>query len=50
MKNTGKHLFILKAIKNATGTSVIFPVNISFIQYVLVLTSVPNEGERFTKT
>ena len=41
---------ILKAIKNATGTSVVFPVNISFIHYVLVLTSVPNVGERFTKT
>ena len=39
-----------KAIKNATGTSVVFPVNISFIHYVLVLTSVPNEGERLTKT
>ena len=34
--------YILKAIKNATGTSVVFPVNISFIHYVLVLTSVPN--------
>ena len=42
--------YILKAIKNATGTSVFFPVNISFIHYVLVLTSVPNVGERFTKT
>ena len=41
---------ILKAIKNTTGTSVVFPVNISFIHYVLVLTSVPNVGERFTKT
>ena len=41
---------ILKAIKNATGTSVVFPVDISFIHYVLVLTSVPNIGERFTKT
>ena len=41
---------ILKAIKNETGTSVVFPVNISFIHYVLVLTSGPNEGERFTKT
>ena len=41
---------ILKAIKNATGTSVVFPVNISFIHYVLVLTSVPNVGERFIKT
>ena len=40
---------ILKAIKNATGTSVVFPVNISFMHYVLVLTSVPNVGERFTK-
>ena len=26
------------------------PVNISFIHYVLVLTSLPNVGERFTKT
>ena len=41
---------ILKAIKNATGTSVVFPVNISFLHYVLLLTSVPNVGERFTKT
>ena len=41
---------ILKAIKNATGTSVIFPINISFIHFVFVLTSVPNVGERFTKT
>ena len=41
---------ILKAIKNATGTSIVFPVYISFIHYVLVLTSVPNVGERFTKT
>ena len=42
--------YILKAIKNATGTSVVFPVNINFIHYVLVLTSVPIVGERFTKT
>ena len=48
--NTDKNENILKAIKNATGTSVVFPVNISFIHYVLVLTSVPNVGERFTKT
>ena len=41
---------ILKAIKNATGTSVIFPINISLIHFVFVLTSVPNVGERFTKT
>ena len=41
---------ILKAIKNSTGTSVVFPVNINFIHYVLVITSVPNVGERFTKT
>ena len=40
---------ILKAIKNATGTSDIFPINISFIHFVFVLTSVPNVGERFTK-
>ena len=43
-------IYILKAIKNATGTIVVFPVNISFIHYVLVLTSVPNIGERFAKT
>ena len=43
-------VYILKAIKNATGTSVVFPVNISFIHYVLVLTNVPNVGERLIKT
>ena len=43
-------LYILKAIKNATGTSVIFPINISLIHIVFVLTSVPNVGERLTKT
>ena len=37
-------------VKNATGTSVIFPINISLIHFVFVLTSVPNVGERFTKT
>ena len=41
---------ILKAIKNATGTSAIFPINISLIHFVFVLTSVTNVGERFTKT
>ena len=41
---------LLKAIKNATGTSVIFPINISLIQFVFVLTNVPNVGEHFTKT
>ena len=41
---------ILKAIKNATGTSVIFHINNSLIHFVFVLTSVPNVGERFTKT
>ena len=41
---------ISKAIKNATGTSVIFPINISLLHFVFVLTSVPNVGERFTKT
>ena len=41
---------ILKAIKNATGTSVIFPINTGLIHFVVVLTSVPNVGERFTKT
>ena len=41
---------ILKAIKNATGTSVIFPINISLIHFVFVLTRAPNVGERFTKT
>ena len=40
----------LKAIKNAIGTSVIFPINISLMHFVFVLTSVPNVGERFTKT
>ena len=43
-------LNILKAIKNATGTSVIFHINNSLIHFVFVLTSVPNVGERFTKT
>ena len=41
---------ILNAIKNATGTSVIFPINIILILFFFVLTSVPNVGERFTKT
>ena len=41
---------ILKAIKNATDTSVIFPVNIGLIHFVSELTSVPNVGEHFTKT
>ena len=41
---------ILKAIKSATGTSVIFSINISLKHFVFVLTSVPNVGERFTKT
>ena len=41
---------ILKVIKNATGTKVLFPMNISLIHFVFVLTSVPNVGERFTKT
>ena len=45
-----KLLTILKAIKNATGTSVIFPINTRLIHFVVVLTSVPNVGERFTKT
>ena len=45
----GCKVFILKAIKNATGTSVIFPISISLIHFVFVLTSVPNVGERFTK-
>ena len=40
---------ILKAIKNATGSSVIFSINTSFIYSDFVLTSVPNVGERFTK-
>ena len=44
------YLHILKAIKNATGTSVIFPINTRLIHFVVVLTSVPNVGERFTKT
>ena len=38
---------ILKAIKNATGTSVIFHINNSLIHFVFVLTSVPNVGERY---
>ena len=41
---------ILNAIKSATVTSVIFPINISLIHFAFVLTSVPNVGERFTKT
>ena len=41
--------YILKAIKNATGTSVILSINISLIHFVFVLTIVPNVGERFTK-
>ena len=41
---------ILKANKNATGTSVICPINISLIHFVFVLTSAPNVGELFTKT
>ena len=41
---------ILKAIKNATGTSVIFPINVSLIRFVFVLTTVPNIGVHFTKT
>ena len=45
-----KTVYILKAIKNATGTSVIFPINISLIHFVFILTSVPNVGERFTET
>ena len=32
---------ILKAIKNATGTSFIFPINISLIHFVFVQKSVP---------
>ena len=43
-------LIYTKSHKNATGTSVIFPINISLIHSVFVLTSVPNVGERFTKT
>ena len=42
--------YVLKAIKNATGTGVIFPINISLIHFVFVQTSVPNVGECFTKT
>ena len=45
-----EHIYILKAIKNATGTSVIFPININLIHFVFVLTSAPNLGDRFTKT
>ena len=42
--------YILKAIKNATGISVIFPINISLIHFGFVLTNVSNVGEYFTKT
>ena len=45
-----QEIHILKAIKNATGISVIFPINISLIHVGLVLTNVPNVGECFTKT
>ena len=41
--------YILKAIKNATGTIVIFPINISLVHFVFVLTSVPNVGERYSR-
>ena len=44
------HQYILKAIKNATGASLIFPINISLIHFVFVLTSAPNVGEGFAKT
>ena len=40
----------LKPLKMQTGTSVIFPTNISLIHVVFVLTSVPNVRDRFTKT
>ena len=52
LRYTGRYWnsYILKAIKNATGTSVIFPINTRLIHFVVVLTSVPNVGERFTKT
>ena len=43
-------LNILKAIKNATGTSVIFPINTRLIHFDVVLTNASNIGERFTKT
>ena len=42
--------YILIPIKNATGISVIFAINISLIYFVFVLKNVPNVGERFTKT
>ena len=42
--------YILKATKNATGTSVIFPIDITLIHFVFVLTSAPNVGEHFTIT
>ena len=41
---------ISKAIKNATATRAIFPINISLVHFVFVLTSFPNVVERFTKT
>ena len=39
----------LKAIKNATVTSVIFSINTSLIHFVFVLTSISNVWERLTK-
>ena len=45
-----KSITILKTIKNATGTIVIFPINISLIHFAFVLTSVPYVGKRFTIT
>ena len=50
LKVNTKLYHILKAIKNATGTCVIFPINISLIHFVFILTNVPNVGERFTET
>ena len=50
IKEQEKKVYILTAIKNATGTSVIFHINNSLIHFVFVLTSVLNVGERFTKT
>ena len=37
---TAIFLYILKAIKNATGTSVIFPINTGLIHFVAVLNSI----------
>ena len=50
LRSCTDRIYILKAIKNATGTSVNFHINNSLIHFVFILTSVPNVGERFIKT